>query len=96
MIGVRDQYGSVGTKDVLANAVCGGDYVKRTGTSSIYQAFSFGWNEEKQEKIKNTTVFVAGAGGTGSPTITMLALLGVGCIKICDFDMFEKPSYFKK
>ncbi len=51
-----------------------------------------GWDEEKQEKIKNTTVFVAGAGGTGSPTITMLALLGVGRIKICDFDVFEESN----
>lgn len=48
-----------------------------------------GWDESEQEKLKNTTVFVAGAGGTGSPTITMLALLGVGTIKICDFDVFE-------
>lgn len=51
-----------------------------------------GWDEEKQEKIKNMTVFVAGAGGTGSPTITMLALIGVGCIKICDFDVFEESN----
>ena len=51
-----------------------------------------GWDEEKQEKIKNTTVFVAGAGGTGSPTITMLALLGVGRIRICDFDVFEESN----
>lgn len=51
-----------------------------------------GWDEETQEKIKNTTVFVAGAGGTGSPTITMLALLGVGKIRICDFDVFEESN----
>ncbi|MBP3326055.1 MAG: HesA/MoeB/ThiF family protein [Coprococcus sp.] len=51
-----------------------------------------GWDEEAQEKIKNTTVFVAGAGGTGSPTITMLALIGVGCIRICDFDIFMESN----
>ena len=51
-----------------------------------------GWGVEGQEKLKNTTVFVAGAGGTGSPTITQLALLGVGCIKICDFDEFDVPN----
>lgn len=33
-----------------------------------------GWTKEKQECLKNTSVFVAWAGGTGSPTITMLAL----------------------
>lgn len=51
-----------------------------------------GWGVEGQEKLKNTTVFVAGAGGTGSPTIVQLALLGVGCIKICDFDTFDIPN----
>lgn len=51
-----------------------------------------GWSEEQQEQIKQTRVFVAGAGGTGSPTITMLALLGVGSIKICDFDVFEETN----
>lgn len=51
-----------------------------------------GWDEKCQEKLKNTTVFVAGAGGTGSPTITMLALLGVGKIRVCDFDVFEESN----
>lgn len=51
-----------------------------------------GWGEEEQEKLKNTTVFVAGAGGTGSPTIAMLALLGVGKIKVCDFDIFAESN----
>ncbi len=51
-----------------------------------------GWGEEEQEKIKNLTVFVAGAGGTGSPTIAMLALMGVGRIRICDFDVFEETN----
>lgn len=50
------------------------------------------WGENGQEKLKNTTVFVAGAGGTGSPTITMLALAGVGKIRICDFDVFEETN----
>lgn len=44
------------------------------------------WGEETQECLKETTVFVAGAGGSGSPIITQLALLGVGEIRICDFD----------
>lgn len=51
-----------------------------------------GWGEKEQERLKNTTVFVAGAGGTGSPTITMLALAGVGKIRICDFDIFEETN----
>lgn len=48
-----------------------------------------GWGEKAQEKLKTTKVFVAGAGGSGSPIITQLALLGVGCIRICDFDDVE-------
>lgn len=48
-----------------------------------------GWGIAGQEKLKNTTVFVAGAGGSGSPILTQLALLGIGHIIICDDDMFE-------
>lgn len=51
-----------------------------------------GWGEKGQKRLKDLTVFVAGAGGTGSPTITQLALLGVGCIKVCDFDTFDVPN----
>jgi len=47
------------------------------------------WGPETQEEVKDLTVFVAGAGGSGSPIITQLALLGVGTIRICDFDVVE-------
>lgn len=47
-----------------------------------------GWGVAGQEKLKNTTVFVAGAGGSGSPTLTQLALIGIGHIIICDYDDF--------
>ena len=45
-----------------------------------------GWGEETQAKIKNSTVFIAGAGGLGSPVSIYLAVAGVGNIRICDFD----------
>ncbi len=45
-----------------------------------------GWGLEKQEKLKNSTVFIAGAGGLGSPVSIYLAVAGVGNIRICDFD----------
>lgn len=48
-----------------------------------------GWGKEGQEKLKNMTVCVAGCGGSGSPTLTQLALLGIGHLRICDFDSFE-------
>src|SRR5512139_1429927 len=43
-----------------------------------------GWGEEGQEKIKRATVFIAGAGGLGSPVAIYLAAAGIGRIRICD------------
>ena len=48
-----------------------------------------GWGIEGQERLKSSTVFVAGAGGSGSPLIQQLALCGFGTIIICDFDEVE-------
>jgi molybdopterin/thiamine biosynthesis adenylyltransferase len=45
-----------------------------------------GWGEETQKKVKRSTVFIAGAGGLGSPVSIYLAVAGVGNIRICDFD----------
>lgn len=45
-----------------------------------------GWGEETQDKLKNSTVFIAGAGGLGSPVSIYLAVAGIGKIRICDFD----------
>ncbi|MBN2655406.1 MAG: HesA/MoeB/ThiF family protein [Nitrospirae bacterium] len=45
-----------------------------------------GWGEETQEKLKKSTIFIAGAGGLGSPVSIYLAVSGVGNIRICDFD----------
>jgi adenylyltransferase/sulfurtransferase len=49
-----------------------------------------GWGEQTQRKLKETTVFVAGAGGLGSPVAIYLAVAGIGRIRICDFD---SPEY---
>jgi adenylyltransferase/sulfurtransferase len=43
-----------------------------------------GWGEEGQEIIKQSTVFIAGAGGLGSPVSIYLAAAGVGRLRICD------------
>ncbi len=48
-----------------------------------------GWGPLSQDKLKHTTVFVAGAGGGASPTVTQLALAGFGTIIICDHDTVE-------
>jgi adenylyltransferase/sulfurtransferase len=48
-----------------------------------------GWGEQGQKKLKNSTVFIAGAGGLGSPVSIYLAVAGIGKIIICDFDSVE-------
>jgi amino acid adenylation domain-containing protein/non-ribosomal peptide synthase protein (TIGR01720 family) len=48
-----------------------------------------GWGLASQERLKDTTVFIAGAGGGASPTMMQLALAGVGTIRVCDFDEVE-------
>ena len=45
-----------------------------------------GWGEEAQQKLSRSTVFVAGAGGLGSPVAVNLTVAGVGRIRICDSD----------
>jgi molybdopterin/thiamine biosynthesis adenylyltransferase len=45
-----------------------------------------GWGEDTQKKLKQSTVFIAGAGGLGSPVSIYLAVAGIGNIRICDFD----------
>jgi molybdopterin/thiamine biosynthesis adenylyltransferase len=44
---------------------------------------------EGQERLKNASVFIAGAGGLGSPLSLYLAAAGVGHIKIADNDTVE-------
>ncbi|MCK5429099.1 MAG: HesA/MoeB/ThiF family protein [Anaerolineales bacterium] len=48
-----------------------------------------GWGEVGQQRLKSATVFVAGAGGLGSPVSIYLAVAGVGKIIICDADVVE-------
>ena len=48
-----------------------------------------GWGNENQLKLKNSSVFIAGAGGLGNPVSTYLTVAGVGEIKMCDFDIIE-------
>jgi len=43
-----------------------------------------GWGEEAQKRLKNSRVFIAGAGGLGSPVSIHVAVAGVKNIRICD------------
>lgn len=48
-----------------------------------------GWGLEAQQKLKNSSVFVAGTGGLGSAVLLYLAAAGVGCLRFCDNDRVE-------
>ena len=50
------------------------------------------WGEEGQRRLKTSTVFIAGAGGLGSPAAIYLAVAGVGRIRICDMDSLEPTN----
>ncbi|HJJ46749.1 MAG TPA: HesA/MoeB/ThiF family protein [Methanocorpusculum sp.] len=45
-----------------------------------------------QEKLASATVFIAGAGGLGSPVSMYLADVGIGCIRIADGDRVEESN----
>jgi adenylyltransferase/sulfurtransferase len=60
---------------------------KYTEKKYIRQIMLFG--DEGQEKLKKAKVFVAGAGGLGSPVSTYLAVAGIGTLIIADFDSVE-------
>jgi adenylyltransferase/sulfurtransferase len=47
------------------------------------------WGEEAQVRLGAATVFVAGAGGLGSPVAAYLAAAGVGSLRICDSGRVE-------
>ncbi|MBN2552495.1 MAG: HesA/MoeB/ThiF family protein [Spirochaetales bacterium] len=47
------------------------------------------WGEKAQRAIKESCVFIAGAGGLGSPVALYLAAAGVGTLRICDCGAVE-------
>lgn len=53
------------------------------------QIMLYGFGEEGQEKLKRARIFIAGAGGLGSPASIYLAAAGVGTIRIIDQDKVE-------
>ena len=48
-----------------------------------------GFGKKGQEKLKKATVFVAGAGGLGSPASIYLAVAGIGRLKLVDNDKVD-------
>jgi len=49
------------------------------------------WGIDAQNRLKSARVFVAGAGGLGSPVLMYLAAAGVGTLTFCDDDRVD-PS----
>jgi len=47
------------------------------------------FGEARQERLKNARVFIAGAGGLGSPVSIYLAAAGIGRIRIVDHEKVE-------
>jgi adenylyltransferase/sulfurtransferase len=43
-----------------------------------------GWDIDGQQRLQASTVFIAGAGGLGSPVSMYLAACGIGTLRICD------------
>jgi adenylyltransferase/sulfurtransferase len=54
-----------------------------------YQRQMLIFGDEGQERLKQARVFIAGAGGLGSPVATYLAVAGVGTITLVDHDTVE-------
>jgi len=50
------------------------------------------WGIEGQQKVKQATVFIAGAGGLGAPVSIYLAVAGVGRLRICDNGTVERSN----
>ena len=50
------------------------------------------FGEEGQEKLKRAHIFIAGAGGLGSPIALYLAVAGVGTITIVDIDVVDQTN----
>jgi adenylyltransferase/sulfurtransferase len=47
------------------------------------------FGEEGQIKLKNSRIFIAGAGGLGSPVLLYLSAAGIGNIRVADNDKVE-------
>ncbi|MFH1857378.1 MAG: HesA/MoeB/ThiF family protein [Candidatus Omnitrophota bacterium] len=56
------------------------------------QMLMAGWGEKTQEKLKRSTVMVAGAGGLGSAVCYYLAVAGIGELRVCDSDVVEMSN----
>jgi len=54
-----------------------------------YQRQTLLFGEEGQERLKEAEIFIAGAGGLGSPIAIYLAVAGIGTLTIVDSDVVD-------
>lgn len=57
-----------------------------------YQRQMMLFGDEGQERLKKANIFIAGAGGLGSPVSLYLAVAGVGTITIVDKDVVDRTN----
>jgi adenylyltransferase/sulfurtransferase len=50
------------------------------------------FGEEGQERLKKARIFIAGAGGLGSPVAIYLAVAGVGTLTVVDSDVVDQTN----
>lgn len=50
------------------------------------------FGDEGQERLKKASIFIAGAGGLGSPVSIYLAVAGVGTLTVVDKDIVEQTN----
>jgi adenylyltransferase/sulfurtransferase len=55
-----------------------------------------GWGEEGQERLRKSHVFVAGAGGLGSPLLVYLARAGLGRLTFSDHDTVHETNLHRQ
>jgi len=75
-------------KSTQAQAELSSDELQRYSRHLTLPAFG----KEGQEKLKNASVLLVGAGGLGSPAAMYLAAAGVGRIGLVDFDEVEASN----
>ncbi|MCI8668141.1 MAG: sulfur carrier protein ThiS adenylyltransferase ThiF [Lachnospiraceae bacterium] len=64
--------------------------------AEIYEALCQRHTKEKQDKLKNARVAVAGLGGLGSHVSIALARLGIGSLRLIDYDVVDITNIFRQ
>ncbi len=64
--------------------------------ADIYEALCQRHTAEKQEQLKNARIAVAGLGGLGSHVSIALARLGIGCLRLIDYDVVDITNIFRQ